>query len=79
MLMVVVLEQLSQQQKVKWKGIARIVTVVVVFIAVLVATPVDRSAVNRSHQEMQRQEEVHPPGRGEDHVKNDVASGPGQA
>lgn len=59
--MVIVLEQLAQHQYIQQKGVFGLVVVVKVCIAIFVAAPVDDGAVNRPHQEVDWQQEIHPP------------------
>lgn len=77
--MVVVLKQLAQQQQVERQGVAGVVVVVVVLIAVFVPAPVHDGAMQRPHQKMQGQQQVHPPFGGKKHVKHDICTAPHQA
>lgn len=77
--MVVILEQLAHQQEVKRQGVARVVAVVKILVTIFVPTPIDRRTVNRSHQKMDGQKQVHPPRRSKEDIKNDVTTAPKQA
>lgn len=78
MFVVIVLKQLTQQKQVERKCVLRMVTVVVIFIAVFVPAPVHHRAMYRPHEKMHRQEQVHPPFGGKKNVKNDVPAAPNQ-
>lgn len=52
MLVVVVLEQLAEHEKVEWRGVFGMVVVVVVLVAVFVAAPVDDGTMKRAHHVM---------------------------
>ncbi len=77
--MVVVLKQFSHQKDIKWQGIARVVTVVEVLVAVLVSAPIHNSAVQWAHQKVQWKQQVHPPGGSEKDVEGRVAKAPEDA
>ena len=55
-LVVIILEKLSQHKKIQGHGILRMVVIVVILITVLVPAPVDDGAVHGAHDEMDRQE-----------------------
>ena len=53
MLVVVILEQFTHQEQIEWEGIARVVAIVVILVAIFMAAPVDDCTVNRAHKKVQ--------------------------
>ena len=77
--MVVVLKELAQSNEVEWQGVLTNVTVIEVLVAVSMATPVDDSPMDRSHEKVNWEEEEMPPLCGDDGVDGCVEYPPENA
>ena len=73
---VVVVVTLAHHQDIHRKEVAGSVVHIVVAVAVLMGEPVDDCAVQGAHDEIDRQEEEHPPGGSEPKVEACVNQGP---
>lgn len=78
-LVVVVLEQFAEHQKVEWQSVFGVVVIVVIGVAVFVAAPVDDGTVYRPHHIMNGEQQEHPPFGCESNIKNRVAYHPTDA
>jgi len=68
----IVLEQLSHHQQVERQAILAVIIVVIIGIAIFVSAPIDGRPVDRPHEEMDRQQQEHPPMGGENYIESSV-------
>lgn len=78
-LVVIVLEQFAEHEKVERRGVLGMVVIVVVLVAIFMAAPVDDGTVEWTHHVVDGQQQEHPPMRCEDDVEYGVSYHPHDA